>query len=80
MTIDGRSQHSQYGAMGGRPRVAVDLVRVRHLLAGGLSIKAAAKAVGLGEGTVRRALGLVQVGKCRTDAPAPRQNPGKGVL
>jgi DNA invertase Pin-like site-specific DNA recombinase len=76
----GRSLHSIHGARGGRPRREVDLDRVRELLRAGLSIREAARQLGLGQGTVRRALGLVQVRQGAAGASAPRQKPTGGAL
>lgn len=76
----GRSLHSILGAMGGRPRAEVDLDRVRQLLRQGLSIRETAQQLGLGQGTVRRALGLVQVRQGAAGASTPRQKLTGGAL
>lgn len=76
----GRSRYAAYGAMGGRPRREVDLDRVRELLRAGLSIRETARQLGLGQGTVRRALGLVQVRQGAAGASALRQKPKEGSL
>lgn len=44
------------GAVLGRPRVHVDLVRARELLAGGSSVRAAARTMQIGAATLSRAL------------------------
>lgn len=75
-----QSRHSLYGTMGGRPRVEVDLARARDLLSQLKSIKAIARELGVGEGTLRRALGPARVGGGPSDAPTPRQKPGRGAL
>jgi len=75
-----RSIHSIHGAMGGRPRKPVDMVKARVLLDNGCSIKATAMELGVGEGTLRRALGLVDVQRQGELPAAPRQKPSGGVL
>ena len=70
-----KSIHAINGAMGGRPPVALDLDAVRQLLADGHSIKAAARQLCIGEGTLRRALGLVDVHQGLSGPPTPRQKP-----
>jgi len=54
-----RSIHSIHGAMGGRPRLPVDVAKAQEFLARGYSVKSTARQMNVGEGTLRRALGLV---------------------
>ena len=70
-----KSIHSIHGAMGGRPPVEIDLDAVRQLIADGHSIKAAARQLCVGEGTLRRALGLVDLHRGLSGPPTPRQKP-----
>jgi hypothetical protein len=77
---DGASDHSIHRNRGGRPRVVVDLAHARLLLDQGVSIRSAALALDVGEGTLRRALGLVRLGTGGSDALQPRQNPQGGTL
>ncbi len=77
---EGRSIHSIHGAMGGRPRIPVDLAKARQFLDQGESIKATARTLGVGEGTLRRALGLARVGERCSDAPTALQEPKGGAL
>lgn len=69
-----RSVHSINGAKGGRPRREVDLDEVRRLLAEGKSVKSTARLLFVGEGTLRRRLGLMY-GRRAEDASTPRQKP-----
>ncbi len=70
----GRSIHSLHGALGGRPRVHVDVDHACDLLDQRKSIEAIARELGVGEGTLRRALGLVGVGGRSPGSSPPRQN------
>ena len=70
-----KSIHAIHGAMGGRPPVALDLDAVRQLIADGYSIKAAARQLCIGEGTLRRALGLVDLRRGLSGPPTSRQKP-----
>ena len=70
-----RSIYSIYGAMGGRPRVQVDLDRANQLIAEGTSIRATARRLGVGEGTLRQRLGLVNVRGQGEISPTPRGKP-----
>jgi hypothetical protein len=69
------SIHSLYGAMGGRPRLPVDMAKAKEFLAHGYSIKSTARQMNVGEGTLRRALGLVNVQRRGEVSPTPRQKP-----
>ena len=75
-----RSIHSIHGAMGGRPRKPVDVVKAQELLDSGCSIKATATKLEMGEGTLRRALGLGDVQRQGEVSPTPRQKPSGGTL
>ena len=75
-----RSIHSIHGAMGGRPRKPVDMVKVQELLDDGWSIRATAFELGVGDGTLRRALRVVQVQRQGEVPATPRQKPSGGTL
>lgn len=75
-----RSIQSIHGEMGGRPTLHVDLDEASRLMGTGMSIKATARKLGMGEGTLRRALGLVNVRRQTELAATPRQNPSGGAM
>jgi hypothetical protein len=75
-----RSIHSIHGALGGRPRVKVDVDLACDLFDQGKSIKAIARELGVGEGTLRRALGLVSVGGRSPGSSVQRLKPRGGAL
>jgi DNA-binding NarL/FixJ family response regulator len=75
-----RSIHSIHGAKGGRPRLPVDIAKAQEFLAHGYSVKSIARQMNVGEGTLRRALGLVDVQRQGELSPEPRQKPLEDTL
>jgi len=68
----GRSRFSINGALGGRPRLPVDIAKAQEFLASGYSVKSTARQMNVGECALRRALGLVSMSGGRENSRQSR--------